>query len=308
MTPRIIIFILGALVVAASASAQFPAFDVDDFVAPGDGVMFVSRVGTGYVANLIDGYRPVEQNALFVHLANSVYWSNFQLDYKRSEVRGSEESGRSHVQSCGCSPPIYFPTPPPREARPAAPLPGSRDTLQFSFYRRQSGIVLRTRATYERQAIDTIVTSATNGNTVAKLSGDEQTFGLDADLSFGHRLFGSLIVAHTIRKDTTDDRAQTAIAYVARIPVVSLRRILLRPTLTVAAVSGRGRSGLNVINPAIEAYWHDPKTEVNVHLIWSPQTTRDGVQSWRTKHQLAFFVDSAIFARLFGVLAAPAKD
>ncbi|MEA2572686.1 MAG: hypothetical protein QOI24_4687 [Acidobacteriota bacterium] len=308
MTPRIIIFILGALVVAASASAQFPAFDVDDFVAPGDGVMFVSRVGTGYVANLIDGYRPAEQNALFVHLANSLYWSNFQLDYKRSEVRGSEESGRAHVQSCRCTPPIYFPTPPPRDATPAAPLPGSRDTLQFSFYRRQSGIVLRTRATYERQAIDTTVTSITNGDVVAKLSGDEQTFGLDADLSFGHHLFGSLIVARTIRDGTTDDDAQTTIAYVARIPVVSLRRILLRPTITVAAVSGRGHAGLNVINPAIEAYWHDVNTGVNVHLIWSPQTTRDGVQSWRTKHQLAFFVDSAIFARLFGVLAAPAKD
>jgi hypothetical protein len=306
MRLRIAVFVTGAFI-AVAASAQLPVFDVDDFVAPGDGVLFVSRIGTGYVANLIDGYRPVEQNALFVHLANSVYWSNFQFDYKRSEVRGSDESGRAHVQSCRCSPPIYFPTPPPRDATPAAPLPGSRDTVQFSFYRRQSGIVLRTRATYERQAIDTTVTSVTNGD-VAKLSGDEQTFGVDADLAFGRHLFGSLIVARTTRNDTTDDRAQTAIAYVARFPVVSLRAILLRPTLTVAAVSGRGRDGVNVINPAIEAYWHDPKTEVNVHLIWSPQTTRDGVQNWRTKHQLAFFVDSAIFARLFGVLAAPAKD
>jgi len=47
--------------------------------------------------------------------------------------------------------------------------------------------------------------------------------------------------------------------------------VLLRGTLTVGTTRGGGAAhGLNVINPAFEAFLHDPATRINFHLIWSP--------------------------------------
>jgi hypothetical protein len=298
--------VLGLIAVAVIASAQDPTFDVDDFVAPASSrVMFVSRLVTGGLSNPVDEFRPVGQDALFVHVANSLYWSDFQLDYKRSEVRGSEERGRANVQTCRCSPPIYFPTPPSREATPAAPLPGSTDTVQLSWYRHQSTspegppVTLRTRVTANYRSIDTTVTSIATGQEVAKLSGNERTFGIDTDLAYmvgSHRWFGSLVVRQTTRDGTTDNRKQTVVGYVARLPLIAMGgNILLRPTLTVGAASGRGLNGLNILNPAFEAYWYHSRSEVSVHLVLSPLMYRDGIQSWRTTNQIGLFVDRAVF-------------
>jgi hypothetical protein len=300
--------VLALLFLAATAAAQTrPIFDPDDFVDPrerGGHPLFVSRLVLGVAKDHVDGYRPLHQNAGFIHVANSFYFSDFQLDYKRSEVRGEDETA---VMVCECEEgPIYFPTPPARDATPAAPPPGSKDTLQFAWYRTVGvegapPLMLRYRASFTRQPIHTVITSIATGEQVARLSGREQTFGLDADTHLrirGHDIFGSLQIARTKRSGTVDDRSQNELTYTSRFPAWRVRRVLLRPTLTAGRVSGRGGPAFNLVSPQFEAFWHDPATRLNLHLIWAPQTIRSG-RGWETTHQIAFLVDRALFLRLF---------
>jgi hypothetical protein len=295
------------LLASAAAAQQRPIFDPDDFVNPlqRDGTLFISRLVAGGAANAIDDYRPLHHDTRFLLLANSLYVSRFQLDYKHSEARGGISQP---VQVCGCTPPIYFPTPPTHDSTPAAPLPGSKETLQFAWYNSAGGsegeppVTLRYRLAASRQAIDTVVESFATGQVVLRLSGREQSLGLDADTYFrvgGHDVFGSLLAARTVRTGTTDNRSQNELGYMSRFPGVVFHDILLRATLTVGSVSGRGGVALNVISPAFEAFWHDPRTRANLHLVWNPQSTNSGTGGWETHSQVAFFVDRALYVKLF---------
>jgi hypothetical protein len=161
--------------------------------------------------------------------------------------------------------------------------------------------MLRYRATLARQTIGTKIISQT-GETLSRMSGREQSFGLDADtyVRIGrHDLFGSLAFARTARSGTTDDRRQSELTYTSRFPAIAAGKVLLRSTLTVGGVSDRGVTGLNVVNPMFEAFFHDWKTRANLHLIWSPQATRSRDRGWETHHQIAFFVDRALKVHLF---------
>ena len=84
----------------------------------------------------------------------------------------------------------------------------------------------------------------------------------------------------------------------SRFPGRAVGPVLLRATLTVGGISGRGAAGLNLINPAFEAFWHNHLTRANVHLVWSPQSTLSGAAGWETHHQVAVFVDRALYVRL----------
>jgi hypothetical protein len=293
-----------ALFLAAGAVAQRPLFDPDDAVDPRhrEGTLFISRLIVGGGADLADHYRPLQQNVGFISIANALYWSNFQFDYKHSEARG-EENGPRIVHSCDCDGLLYFPTPPSSHSIPDAPLPGSKDVVQFAWYDRSSAAALRYRVTWSHQAIDTEVRSAAGGQLVSRHSGDEQSLGLEADTLIrirGHRHFGLITLARTVRNGTPDDdRSQTELTYMSRFPAVSVGRLLLRCTLTVGGVSNRGGTALNVVNPAVEGYWQERVTGVNLHLIYSPQVMNSGTEGWKTNHQIAFFVDRALFAKLF---------
>jgi hypothetical protein len=331
MGRRTLLFALSALVAAAAMAQQRPIFDPDDFVDPRElaGKLFVSSLVIGGASNPTDDYRPLHQNVGFVHLTNSFSWSRFQFAYKHSEVRG-KDNGPAELRRCHCIPPMYFPTPPLPDSTPAAPLPGATETLQFAFYL-PGGFgslppMLRYRLSVSRQQVHAVIVDPPtslaqkhprsielgNANPLPpdRLSGHEQSIGIEAEtyLPIGrHRIFGSLFVARTSRSGTADDRAQTEIAYANRFPAVVWRKILMRPTLTVGAISGRGASGLNLVNPAFEAFWHDPKTRANLHLIWSPQAMRSGAEGWKTHHQIAFFVERALYVKLFRTRpAAPA--
>ncbi|HYI08548.1 MAG TPA: hypothetical protein VEK57_05730 [Thermoanaerobaculia bacterium] len=297
------------LLTAAAAAQQRPIFDPDDFVDPRQRQgrpLFASRLVAGVAVNFIDDYRPLGQNAGFLHIANSVYWSNFQIDYKHTELRG--EDGTEPVQLCGCSEdvPIYFPTPPLPNATPLPPPPGSKETVQFAWYRARGDpgsipLMMRYRLSLSWQPIDTDIFSAATGETT-RMSGSERSIGFDADTHFrvgGRDVFGSLQYARTIRTGTVDNRSQNEVTYTSRLPAVAIRRLLLRPTLTVGGVTGRGGSVLNIVSPAVEAFWHDPTTRANFHLIWMPQSTRSGADGWRTTHQIAFFIDRALYVKLF---------
>lgn len=303
------ICVCALLLLAITAGAQQrPIFDPDDFVdsRQHEGNVFISRLVLGAARNFIDDYRPLGQDAGFLHLTNSLYWKRWQFDYKHSEVRG--ENDPPDPLRCGCNPPIYFPTPPPPGATPAPPRPGSRDTLQLGWYHQVPGgpaeppIMLRYRMSLSRQTIHTDIRSFVTGEVVEERSGRETSIGLDADTHLrirGHDVWGSLLYARTVRSGTLDDRKQQELAHMSRFPGRAVGPVLLRATLTVGGISGRGAAGLNLVNPAFEAFWHDHATRANVHLVWSPQSIRSGAAGWETRHQIAVFVDRALYVKLF---------
>jgi hypothetical protein len=292
---------------STAAAQQQPIFDVDDFIDPrerGGRPLFVSRLVLGVTRNYVDGHRPLHDDAAFLHVANSVYFSDFQIDYKRTEGT----SDKKELMVCECEEgPVYFPTPPLPDATPAAPPPGSKDTLQFAWYRTVEGeggppLKLRYRLSWSRQPVDVGVTSIATGEKAASLSGSEQSFGLEADTRVrfrGRDVFGSLQIARTIQSGTIAHRTQHELTYTARLPGWRVGRVLLRPTLAVGGVSGRGGTALNVVHPQFEAFWHDTTTRANLHLIWAPQTIRSGRGGWDTTHEIAFVVDRALVVNLF---------
>lgn len=294
------------LLIGSVALAQGPIGDPDDSVDPRlhDGALFISRVVLGGAIAPVDDYRPLHQNAGFVSLANSLYWRHIQLDYKISDRSGSNNP----VSVCGCAGnPIYFPTPPSRDSIPAAPPPGVKETVQFAWYHTVDGgpaqppVMLRYRLSWSWQTINTDVLSIATGET-SHLSGRERSIGLDADTYFrfrDHDVWGSLIFARTVQTGTTDNRAQNALVYESRFPGRTIGPILVRTTLTVGGVSGRGASGINIVNPAFEAFWHSTKTDVNLHLVWSPLAAKSGAQGWLNVQQIAFFADYAPVVKLF---------
>jgi hypothetical protein len=299
-------FVVVMIIAVFAAAQQRPIFDPDDVVDPRhhDEKVFISRVVLGVANGFVDHYRPLDQTVGAAELTNSLYWGKFQFDYKHSEVFGKDEP----VSVCLCDGrPVYFPTPPSGDSIPAAPPPGRRETLQVGWYHAVAGgpaeppVMLRYRFTASWQPINTDLTSIATGE-VSHLSGRERSFGLDADTYFrvrGLDVWGSLVYARTERTGTTDNRTQNEFAYTSRFPGRALGPVLVRATLTFAGVSGRGASGINVVNPAFEAFWHHAGTDVNIHLVWSPLAMRSGAEGWQTHNQIALFVDHALFVKLF---------
>jgi hypothetical protein len=299
--------VLGLLMAASSAAQQHPNFDPDDFVDPRqhDEPAFVSRLIAGGTSGNVDNYRFSHRDIGFLYLANSLYFGPLQFDYKLRKVTGTN----SPVSVCGCAGhPIYFPTPPSGDSIPAAPPPsGLKQTAQFAVYHAVNGgpaeppVMLRYRLSWNWEPIETKVTAIATGET-SRLAGRERSLGFDADTYFqigGHDVWGSLLYARTVRTGTTDNRSQNALAYTSRFPARAVGPLLVRATLTLGGVTGRGASGLNIVNPAVEAFWHHSGTDMNVHLVWSPLAARSGAEGWQTHHQIALFVDRALYVKLF---------
>jgi hypothetical protein len=305
MMRRFSLLLCSLLLPLAAAAQQRPIFDPDDFLDPNrnTGPVFISRLVTGVAWNYVDDYRPLHDNAGYLHLANNFYYKQVQIDYKYSEIRAEDPVA---VKSCGCGETVYFPTPPPDDATPAPPPPSRKDMLQAGWYvsldrgPNAPPMTLRYRVSWAYQRIGTSIEAP--DQTKSRLSGREQSFGFDGDLWIpvrGHSVFGSLYLARNVRTGTYEDRRQTEFAYTSRFPAIVLpKRILLRTTLTVGGVTNRGGTGINVINPLFEWFWRDPKTRANVHLIYSPQSLRDG-NGWSTHHQIALLVDRALYVKVF---------
>lgn len=313
--------VLFALLTAATAFAQRPLFDPDDFVDPrvsGGRPVFISRIVIGAASNMTgDGFRPLGKNTGYVHLANSFSWRSVQFDYKRSQLKAEDgEAAQWQVpfQPEGNVPPLPLQT---RNATPKA-----KDTFNAAWYWPMptgTGIpvMLRSRVTYATQSIDTdaVQVISTRLSNVTRLSGRERTFALDTDTWFriaGHNVFGSLAYSETRTKTsvpdtlflgegvTLGDRDERALTYTNRFPALSLDRakILIRPTLTVGGISNRAGSAVNLVNPAIEIFRPFLRSGTNLHIIWSPQWTANG-ERWTTTHQLAVLIDRALFVKVF---------
>jgi hypothetical protein len=298
--------LIGVMLATSAASQQRPIFDPDDAVDPRsiNRPLFISRLAVGGANGFVDDFRQLDGNVSFLHLANSVYWKHYQFDYKHSEVFGKDMP----VSVCPCNGhPIYFPTPPSADSTPAPPPSGSKDTLQLGWYQQHDvgpanpPIVRRYRLTWSRRSIhEHLVNISTGVSSV--VSGREQSFGIDADTYFriaGHDVWGSLLCARTVTNGPIDHRSQNELAYTSRFPGRTLGPVLFRATLTVGGVTNRGSSGLNVVNPAFEAFWHHSGTDVNLHLVWSPLAMRSGAEGWQTHSQIALFVDRALYVKLF---------
>jgi len=309
MEPRFLSVVLFVLLLSTTAALAQPGpvFEPDDSVDPRqhDGAVFISRLVLGGASGFVDDYRPRHGSAGFLALANSLYVGHIQLDFKISDTSGNTNP----VSVCRCAGnPIYFPTPPSADSIPDAPPSGLKETAQFAWYHAVAGgpgqppVMLRYRLSMNWRSIETDVTSIATGET-SHLSGREGSIGIDADTHFpirGYDVWGSLIFARTVQTGTIAPRSQNELAYMSRFPGRALGPILVRATLTFAAVTGRGASGLNIVNPAFEAFWHDPKTRMNLHLVWSPMAARSGAEGWENFHQIAFFVDYAPVVKLFG--------
>ncbi|HEV7921842.1 MAG TPA: hypothetical protein VGR02_13720 [Thermoanaerobaculia bacterium] len=290
---------VAALLLAGAAAAQAPIFQPDNFLDPRQrsGPVFMSFLLLGAGRGVTDAFRPLHQDVGLLQIANTFYWSRFEAGYNHSETRGEVAGGTVRVQRCGCNTEVYFPTPPPPGAVPAAPLPGSRDTASFAFYHASaSGPALRYRFLLTSQRIGTEI-SVQDGPAVRR-SGREQTFAIDGDVNF-RGLVGTLYLARTARSGTTDNRTQNELVYTNRFPVLPLPKgVLLRTALTFGAITDRGASGINVVNPLVEAFWHDYRSRVSVHLVYSPQSLHDG-NGWTTHHQVAAFIERPLYAKFF---------
>jgi hypothetical protein len=275
---------------AASAAAQRPVYEPDDFIDPAlhSGPVFFPRIVAAGVWNPTDHYRPIDGNSGFVLFTNSLYVERWQFDYKHTEAFGRDQPA---LQRCDCPEPVYFPTPPPDDATPAGPYAKRRDTLQLAFYHtlnatERAPVTLRYRLSFDRQDLHTVVRSIATGEIVERRSGHDQSLTVDADTHFrflGRDVWGTLYFAHTSRSGTPhDDRAQNELAYVWRPPGRSAGEVLFR---------------LNLVNPYLEAFWRHRDTRVNFHLVWSPQAARDG-DGWQFNHEIALFADYTL--KMFG--------
>ncbi|HYC91890.1 MAG TPA: hypothetical protein VEO54_21945 [Thermoanaerobaculia bacterium] len=298
--------ILVAFLTAATALAQRPLFDPDDFLDPretGGRPAFVSRVIIGGASNMSgDGFRPLGKQTGYVHLSNSFYWRSLQFDYKRSETRAVDgEAAQWQRQE----------RTPVRNATPE-----SKDTLNAAWYwpvPTGGGIpvMLRSRVTFTRQSTENELLTA---GAPMQWSVRERTVALDTDTWFRigrHDVFGSLAVSETKATGAPNglpgNRKERALTYTNRFPSFSYdrARIMIRPTLTVGGISNRGGSAVNLVNPAIEIFRPFIRTGANLHVIYSPQWAVDANDRWQTTHQVAVYVDRALFVKVFG--ATPAR-
>lgn len=292
------------LLAALAAEGQRPIFEPDDFIDPAmlDGPLFISRLVAGGVGNPSDRYRPIAGDAGLVLLSNSVYFHQLQFDYKHAEFIGVDEL--PPLRRCDCPDPVYFPTPPPAGATPAGPSAARSETLQAAFYRTAGGerpVTLRYRVAWTRRELDTTVISPRQ--VPERRSGHAQSFTLDADTHlslFGRTVWGTLYVARAWSSGMpAGNRAQNEIAWIYRPPGFAAGPLVMRGKLTVGGISGRGATGLNLVNPYLETIWRHERTKVTVHAIWSAEWTRSGLEGWQRNDQVALVLDRTLFVKVF---------
>jgi hypothetical protein len=304
------------LAAAADLGAQtVDVFDPDDFVDPrshgvGNGsrgdLFFVSRAVVGFARGYADKNRPLNQDIAVASINTSVYWSSFQLTYKHSEVRGENAWSARRQPAAGL-----------QLLAGNGPPPGPKDSVQLALYHQIGGCMLRYQGTWGRQSVAPPRTQQQQpsplpdpdpggGNVTPMLylntaPGDDEDehYAIDVDTVVrigGHPFYGAVSYSSVTRNTLRQTETQRQLTYTGRLPVVEWSGLQLSPAVLVGGISG-GKNVLSLANPTLDLSWHSVATRANVHLVYSP-VLRSGDRGWDTQHQVAVYVDRALYAKL----------
>lgn len=279
----------------AAHAQQLDLFDPDDFVDPHEirgRTVFISRLVVGASRGLLDQNRALGQDIAFVHLANSLYWSGFQLDYKRSETRGENPEPSSETpcfENASFAAARVCTEARIDEGQP--PEPGAKNLIQVSWYQTVGErVTLRYRVAYARQ--DAVP------ETVAQDAGlkdydDTRMAQIDAGVRVGGRtLSGYVGYTELTRLSTIDQVQRQTITLGAFLPLYRVARGILTPRVQISGIADTGPA-IDVVNPSLDLSWTIPRADVNVHAIYSP-VYGDLGDGTKLQHQVAVYADYAI--------------
>jgi hypothetical protein len=300
---RIGLAVLSLLSSLALGAQQLDIYDPDDFVDPHrlrGRAIFISRLVAGVSRGYLDQYRPARQDVRFVHLANSLYWSGFQFDYKHAEVRGQNGSPpKDEPCCCGSMLSVALDCRPVHSdvagtpASAPAPAPGTKDLLQFSWYQTAgSRVSIRYRLVRARQyALP---------ETAAHVPGledhdDTSSAQIDVGVRTGARtLFAAIGYTELTRHSTLDGGKQKTLTLAVFLPLMRVGPAVLIPRIQIGRITGAGPAH-GVVNPSLDLSWTIPHTDASLHLIYSPAFGNLGTET-RVNHQVAIYADRALLA------------
>lgn len=291
-----VVFVVLSLAMSLQVHAQqLDLIDPDEFVDPREirgRTIFISRLVMGASRGSFDQYRRVGQDVGVIHLVNSLYWSGFQIDYKRSEVRG-EHDPRPNVESpCnGTVGVTAFACLPARVDQNASPVPGAKNVVQLSWYQTVGDrITIRYRLVQARQYAVPETAAHIPG---LKAYDDTRIAQIDTGVRVrGRTLSGYVSFTELTRKSAIDRNQQEMFILGAFLPLVSVGPAILTPRVQIAGITDVGPA-IDVINPSLDLSWTIPHVDANVHVIYSPVFGDLGTNG-SMNHQVAVYVDRAI--------------
>ncbi len=269
---------------------QLDLCDPDDYVEPRltrARVVFISRLVTCVSRGAMDPYRPFGQDVGAIHLANSLYWSGLQLDFKRTEMRGEHgierdsDIGRFAIDADSAADTASAP----------APVPGPKNVAQISWYQTAGErLSFRYRFVHATQ----LAQRETTAN-VAGLDDRDETrmFQVDAGRRSGGRTqFVTLSYSVLTRHGTIAGSKQRTLTAATILPTIRIGPGFLTPRLLVGGVADEGRT-IDLYNASLDWSMHIPRVDANVHLVYSP-VYRDLGGGGRVHHQVAIYADRAL--------------
>ena len=290
------LFILLSLAAGLTARAQqLDLFDPDDFVDPHEirgRTVFISRLVVGASRESVDQNRSLGQDIAFVHLANSLYWSRFQFDFKHSETRGENPEPASETP---CSENVRIAAArvcsDARVDEGQPPEPGAKNLVQVSWYQTVGQrVTLRYRVGYARQ--DAVPETVAQGAGLQDYD-DTRMAQVDAGVRVrGRTLSGYVGYTELTRYSTIDQVKRQTVTLGAFLPLYQVARGILTPRVQISGIADTGPA-IDVINPSLDLSWTIPRTEVNIHAVYSP-VYGDLGDGTKLHHQVAVYADYAI--------------
>lgn len=285
------------LLVALSAAAvldaqQLDLFDPDDFVEPRltrGRIVFMARLVAGVSRGYLDQYRPLGQDLGFLHIANSLYWSGLQLDFKRTEERGEHGVVRDFEPNILREPRSEASFSPSSQPRP---VPGPKNVAQLSWYQPAGDRTsLRYRFIHATQFAEPESAAFVSG---LEDRDETRAFQIDAGYRFRSRTqFVTLTYTTLTRHSTLEKTKQRTLMAGALLPVLRIGPGTLTPRIQLGGVANEGRA-IDIVNPTLDLSMRIPRTGANVHLIYSP-VYRDVVH-----HQVVLSADYALLVLPLG--------
>jgi hypothetical protein len=295
---RSLLLLLSVSAAGALQAQQLDLFDPDDFVEPRltrGRIVFMSRLVTGVSRGYLDQYRPLGQDLGFLHIANSLYWSGLQIDYKRTEQRGEHgvaeefrpDLGRIASQREG----EVGTRSDPR------PVPGPKNVTQVSWYQTTGDrLSFRGRLVYATQFAERETAAFVTG---LEDRDETRVLQLDAGRRFRTRTqFVTLTWTSLTRRSTLEKTKQRTLMAGALLPVLRLGPGTLTPRIQLGGVMNEGHA-IDIVNPSFDLSMRLPRAGVNLHLVYSP-VYRDLGTDGDLHHQVVLYADYALLVLPLG--------